>query len=306
MGFFRPFRRASKKSQKTRKQILHRASAVGVPTAATQQRKGKHGNGDDDRTRTSHSSSRDVSTKNTHSQQKTHLDHLRDLSAKHLEEHSNATTSLPYSDDSSDAEKIMMVVAASAEETCLADPNNKGGGGVVPFHILEPWFEPSPILQPPASLTEPALCAALEMLSFDALCGGRLTGKSLDEDIFFGVRPGLHVEEASLVGQYGIPREISFERRNSRQRSADFREVMEIMDHEDREDERPASFLRGFRGLGAMGRKDHVTPKVKVYCETPLPMQHMNSVEASTITWPAEFLRNGTLSTINFTDEHQM
>jgi hypothetical protein len=300
MGFFKGLKRISTPSQSSKvlKQNPSTKVVGPVPAPARPHKQlERTGNSDGNRRRKlGPRDPRNASPRKT--QRKKCSGHFRNVhAAKFVEEQTDATTSLPDSYGSNDTHKLM-VIAASAGETSCEDPRTTRHN----MQEIEPWLEPSPILHPTASSTTyPTLCSALEMLSFETLCGGGLMMKSLNENILVSMRPEADIlqDVDPASDPHRIPREISFERKTSRQRTrSSNREEMEIMEFYGGP---PASFLRGLLGFKTVGRK--TTPKVKIYCETPVPLEHTNSVENSTITWPAEFQHNGKL---NVMDEHHL
>lgn len=239
------------------------------------------------------------------------------------EQTTTTTLSLQDSHGSANSNKLIVLPPLAGETSCDDDDDHHPETTRDSKQEMGHWREPQPILQhrhrPVGSMTFPTLCSALERLSFDNLCGGDIgddtdrgfTMKSLSENVLFNLRSEkaecssivLDVVD-NIIEPDGIPREISFERKVSRRprpsRSFINREEIDVMDS----DQPPAavSFFRTVLRYKSVGRKS--APKVKIYCEKPVPMEYTNSVANSTITWPAEFRKDGT--PLNVSDETQL
>jgi hypothetical protein len=88
---------------------------------------------------------------------------------------------------------------------------------------------------------------------------------------------------------FDVPREICFERVDST-RHGKLRQEMEV------KGQTPSFIWKNFRNVIIGGRRPQNVasiPDVKIYVEQPKPSEHdTNSVEDSTVTWPAEYRRD--------------
>lgn len=199
------------------------------------------------------------------------------------------------------------------EETEDSEEEYKSAGQMKAreLQVIEPWLEG---VRPVDSEQTPALCSAMEMLSFENFCGAAaetadqfVTGRLGPPD------PNFRVVN-SLSDQYGLPREISCHNRgNNKNKSSNrptrqrtFRQEVEFMNSHEPESSL-MKVLRSATGRGG-GRKNNTkrtssggsdgepktnssttVHKVKIFMEKPPPraLVHSHSVE-SNITLPPE------------------
>ena len=248
-----------------------------------------------------------------------HVKRLRSITTEILKEQMSANIASSHSKNFL-SDKTNVVV--KDKNTTIRDKNNDNNSN--DFTKLEPWVEsPSPLLSPSTdfhkhqhhcgttcgitcgsdSITEdPTICNAFEMLSFKNLCNGTKMsaeeGKKKDDDdgILYCVSGGdddVGNQHLKVVGRASdFPREINFERRNIRSRShGNLREELVI------NRSRKSKLLKKLLHFKPLSRADRRSTtkvlKVKVYVDPPKPL--LLERDSSSISWPAEFPRNGTI-----------
>ena len=199
--------------------------------------------------------------------QEGHLYNLKNISAIHIQ----------------DSKQLMKVTYGQQAGAWIADR----------FQKVEPWVESLPRIRKSQqhehsdSLTDPtSFCSAFEMLSIDNICGDGSSGEISYGEEDDDVTPLPDDNKLFL----DVPREIRFERIDST-RHGKLRQEMEV------KGQTPPFVLNNFRNLILGGRRPRnvssVIPDVKIYVEQPKPLENdTNSVEYSTVTWPAEYRRD--------------
>lgn len=232
-------------------------------------------------------------------EQRHHIRMLKQLSIQHLKARSRAAASIT-------TEHTMERTSLDgiSDDQIMHHQDRSGNSGSVnkvdEMQVIEPWLEGGTPLtlkefQKTDSDTEPTLCSAMEMLSFETLCG--VASDTADRLVPGGLGPpdpDFRVIN-SIVAAYDIPREISFRKDDDPgRRPRTFRQQVSF--------ENPAPtesvLLRIFRGkLPRQGKRSSSAKvsKVKIFMEKPPPpLAHTHSIENSTVTMPPEICQSMT------------
>jgi hypothetical protein len=205
--------------------------------------------------------------------QQKHLKRLWDLSNQLIH------TQLYNSEGSIQSGTLFFASADENEKTTCITKNH-----AFAFQKIEPWME-ALSSHPGAEQSRDSLtgvtsfCTSFQVCFLRHICGADGFPKLWSEaDASTPAVSNLAGQSPSIPR---IPHEISFTYLESTRRHQ-LPEELAIPEHR-------SSFMKQVRNLALVGRGTRLGTKVNLYIEQPKPLQHINSVDDSTITWPNEY-----------------